>query len=319
MNSIDYTYFYKFRFNSVSNLVSGRSYDFFISFNSESERVLEIYKHIASSNKIWIVKESNLFTNGLNHFVLSGNDNDDAHNLIIGNNITKSSTICIDITGFPITFLFLLIKNLQINNILHFDCIYSEPRIYNQKEHTKFSEDFIEVKQIEGFEGIHNTFDDSNDILIIASGYDHSRIIDICKNKGSAKKIQLFGLPSLQPDFYQENIIKTEKASEELGHPNFNDFDFNIFAPANDPFVTAQELKLFIEKLNGRKEITNIYLSPLSTKAQALGFALYFLWECENRPVSIIYPFCNKTYGNTTKGISNISLFQIELPSFSIS
>ena len=76
--------------------------------------------------------------------------------------------------------------------------------------------------------------------------------------------------------FRSRLIIKTEKASEELGHPNFNDFDFNIFAPANDPFVTAQELKLFIEKLNGRKEITNIYLSPLSTKAQALGFALYF-------------------------------------------
>jgi len=318
MTNIDFTYFYKHKFNSVCDLVSGRSYDFFISFNSESERVLKIYKHIDSPNRIWIVNELNLFTSTSNHFILTGNDNDDAHNLITVNNITKSSSICIDITGFPVTFLFLLLKNLQLNDMLHFDCIYSEPRTYNQKEHTKFTEDFIEVKQIEGFEGIHNTFDDSNDILIIASGYDHSRIIDVCKNKGSAKKIQLFGLPSLQPDFYQENIIKTEKASEELGHPNFNDFDFNIFAPANDPFATAQELKLFIEKINGRKKITNIYLSPLSTKAQALGFALYYLWECENEAVSIIYPFCNKTFGNTSRGISNISLFQIELPSSTI-
>jgi hypothetical protein len=314
MNNIDYTYFIKDKFNSISELNLIHDYDHFISFNSETERVLEIFNHIKSTNKIWIAKELNLFISYQNHFILTGNDNNDANNFIDNYSLSKEEKICIDITGFPVTFLFLFLKNLQFKGITKFDVIYTEPSSYNLKEHTKFSDDFIEVKQIEGFEGIHNTSDDSNDFLIIALGYDHSRIIDVCKNKSSARKVQLFGLPSLQPDFYQQNIIKTEKAAEELGNPNFNDFDFNIFAPANDPFVTAQKLKLYISKQNKRKEITNIYLSPLSTKAQALGFALYFLWECEDKPISIIYPFCNKTYGNTSKGISNISLFQIELP-----
>ncbi|WP_418263665.1 hypothetical protein [Flavobacterium faecale] len=314
MSDIDYTYFYKNKLDSISELST--NYDFFLSFYSDTERVKTIFENIVSKTKVWISKELNLVISPEKHFITQDelSENDNVYNLLNDLKISSTDKLCIDITSFPIPFLFLLLKNLQFSNILYFDIIYTEPVTYNQKEHTIFSEEFMSVKQIEGYEGTHNTSDDSNDFLIIASGYDHSRVIDVCKNKSHTRKIQVFGLPSLQPDFYQENIIKTEKASEELAHPNFNDFDLNIFAPANDPFVTAQELKLFIQRQNNRKVITNLYLSPLSTKAQALGFALYYLWECENMPVSIIYPFCNGDIHNTSNGISNISVYNIELP-----
>src|SRR5580658_4376694 len=34
------------------------------------------------------------------------------------------------------------------------------------------------------------------------------------------------------------------------------------------------------------------YLSPLATKPQVLGFALYYLTECRNTAASLIFPFC---------------------------
>lgn len=314
MNDINYTYFYKEKLNSISQLTN--NYDFFISFYSDTDRVINVFQNLNSKSKIWISKELNDEIKLDANYVIDEkkSDNDNIFELLNQTNIIETNKVCIDITSFPIPLLFLLLKNLQLNKIVNFDIIYTEPNTYNQKENTKFSENFISVRQIEGYEGAHNTSDDSNDLLIIASGYDHSRVIDVCRSKSHARKFQLFGLPSLQPDFYQENIIKTDKASEELAHPNFNDFDLNIFAPANDPFVTAHELQQFVNKHDKRKKITNLYLSPLSTKAQALGFALYYIWECEDKAISIIYPFCNNIISNTSQGISNISLFSIELP-----
>lgn len=313
---INYNYFYK-RNLKLEELSEIEEYDFFISINSTNERILKVYENIKSKNKIWInisemseIDDSNTYI-----YDKSFSENDNTFNFINKFKFNDFHKICIDITSFPIPFLFLLIKNLQINKIIKFDVIYTEPEIYNEKEDTKFSEDFIEVRQIEGFDGNHNISTPNNDMLIIAAGYEHARISEVCNKKEEAKKILLFGFPSLQPDFYQQNILKSNKASDELGNPNFTDIDTNIFAPANDPFVTAQVIKEFIINQKTKKNITNIYLTPLSTKAQALGIALYYIWECENKPVSIIYPFCNSSNVNTSTGLSNITLFKIVLPS----
>ncbi|MCK6650551.1 MAG: hypothetical protein L6Q66_12910, partial [Bacteroidia bacterium] len=163
-----------------------------------------------------------------------------------------------------------------------------------------------------GYEGSHIP-DTSNDILIIGSGYDDSRITDVANDKAKARKIQLFGFPSLQPDMYQENVLKAYKAEAAVGGESFIDPSKNIYAPANDPFVSAQLIKEFIEKENTKKPITNLYFSPVSTKAHALGIALCFIWLHEI-PTSVIFPFCEQYFTDTTIGVGKVMIYTVELP-----
>ena len=68
-----------------------------------------------------------------------------------------------------------------------------------------------------------------------------------------------------------------------------------------------------VEK-NPRKDITNLYLCPLATKAQALGFTIYYLTECKEKEVSMIYPICHSHSRETSKGVSRIWKYVVELP-----
>ena len=150
----------------------------------------------------------------------------------------------------------------------------------------------------------------NNDILFLGSGYDYQRMIVVAKEKKEAKKIQLLGFPSLQADMFQQNILKAYKAEEDAFSGEF-DLDSNniILSPASDPFVTAQYLSDYIKG----KEFTNLYLCPLSTKAQTLGMAIFFINECLDRPASVIFPFCKKYSRETSKGISKIWIYTVEL------
>ena len=113
---------------------------------------------------------------------------------------------------------------------------------------------------------------------------------------------------------YQENILRAHKAEDPVGSRTSSTMAQACYAPANDPFVTASILSDLIEKESQRKYITNLYLSPLGTKAQTLGFGLYFVWECREKPISIIFPFCKEYSRETTYGISKIWKYSIELP-----
>lgn len=57
-----------------------------------------------------------------------------------------------------------------------------------------------------------------------------------------------------------------------------------------------------------------VSLCPLATKAQLLGFALYYLTECRNMPVSVLFPFCASYDRETTKGLTRIWKYTVELP-----
>ena len=85
-----------------------------------------------------------------------------------------------------------------------------------------------------------------------------------------------------------------------------------LFAPANDPFVTAAVLHETVTE-HRRRGAKNIYLCPLASRPQALGFALYYLYEARDEPVSIIYPFATRYARETTTGISRIWKYHIEL------
>lgn len=101
-----------------------------------------------------------------------------------------------------------------------------------------------------GRSGIHTSKDD-NDLLIIAAGYDHSRIVEWQpKRKDARKKVLLFGFPAISPGMFQENILRAHEAEAAIETECFKDMDSNIYAPAYDPFVTAQAISEYVEKQN---------------------------------------------------------------------
>jgi hypothetical protein len=221
--------------------------------------------------------------------------------------------ICVDTTGFIRPYLLFLLRWFVEQGVCRFDALYSEPTRYAAGAKTAFSDEAVtEVRQVVGYEGQHVT-DTSRDVLIIGAGYDDKLIAEVAEHKDQARKIQLFGLPSLRADMYQQNVLRAHRAESAVGTP-VHDESNNFFAPANDPFVTAAVLQEIVTGLQLRGRITNLYLSPLATKAQLLGFALYYLAECRNAPVSVLFPFCAAYDRETTKGLSRIWKYTIELP-----
>ncbi|MEQ8908710.1 MAG: hypothetical protein RIC95_05930 [Vicingaceae bacterium] len=321
---MDYTIFYKKKYENHLD-ISDRDYDLFISAYNKSERVNEVYKNISANEKHWIVLPEYNFTDVEFPAV------DDGELLFIYTNIgdeasvvreyfeensekIQGQNICIDMTGFLRPHLMFLVRYLGLMKVGKVDFLYSDPDSYKDREDTTFTSDYIEVRQVIGCEGNHNP-ETSNDLMIIGAGYDAQRISDVAKNKASARKIQLLGFPSLRPDMYQENILNANKAEEEAGmgkEDSFSDPSTTILAPANDPFVTAQLLSDFVKKENKKVEISNLYLCPLSTKAQTLGFSLFYISECIDKAVSMIFPFCHNYERQTSTGISKVWIYTVE-------
>lgn len=326
MRPIDFSIFYKKKYSTLHDFTSANCYDILISAYNDSERVKKVFDEISASQKHWLVFPEYQYTaaeipaqlGGTAVFNFTGNSSRTEGEIIreyfSGLKLSSATRICIDITGFIRPHLIFLVRFLASAVKNPVDFIYTDPVTYKRKEDTFFSFDYTDVRQVEGFQGVHNP-DSTNDYLIIGSGYDDQRITDVSKKKANAKKVQLFGFPSLQPDMFQENILKAYKAEEasSSGRENFIDKDATLFAPANDPFITANVIKEYVDKEERSKSITNLYLSPLSTKAQTLGFAIYFLAECEGKPASIIFPFCDHYSRETTEGISKIWKYTIGL------
>jgi len=314
---MDYTIFYREELSCTGGWDDESSWDVFISAFNSSERVSKVFELVNAANKHWIIQpdygyevdeypQTNSFgpySNNEAEFIKSYFNDSDMENLC-------QLRICIDITGFIKPYMMHLIFMLKRLGVKKLDVIYSEPARYADKEKTTFSDkEVFEIRQVYGFAGMHKP-DVSKDILIIGSGYDDELISKIADNKNHCKKLQIFGLPSLRPEMYQENILNSHKASEAIG-AGIRTAGSTYFAPANDPFVVATELSRVFQQEREKKGI-NTYLCPLATKPQALGFILFYLTECQNEPVSIIYPFCRSHSKETSIGISKISKYTLE-------
>lgn len=321
---IDYTIFYKTKYKPGDEWQEDTRWDLLISAYNDSERVREIFEKANADEKHWLILHDYAYEE--TEYPQSGKvfAPKDKHEAGFIQEYVKESKVelnnkklCIDITGFMRPHLLFLMKYLLMNNVRKFDVLYTDPTSYAKKDETKFTDEVIsEVRQIAGYEGNHIP-DTSRDILIIGAGYDHQLIAHVAENKDKSRKIQLFGLPSLQADMYQENVLRASRAAESVGF-NAGDESGNFFAPANDPFVTASVLQEIVSNLNNREPLTNLYLSPLATKPQVLGFALYYLTEQQNNAASIIFPFAGKYTRETATGISKIWKYGVELPSRTI-
>lgn len=320
--NIDYNFFYK------EDLPVKEDWDFevelFISAYNKSERVKTVYNKVKAKRKHWLVlpdykfdQEDWDYLKKNSHF----SEQSDSESHFIGQffselNIVnlKETNICIDATGFIKPYLMTLIYYLVvIKKRDKVKVIFSEPQEYDKKHKTTFSDgDELVTRAVHGFSGVgHNEQED--DLLVIGAGYDDELIRRAVEKNNSAKqKLQIFGFPSLRADMYQQNILRASKASSVIDRKiNFNN-DYNHHAPANDPFATAQLLhKLYLTK---GKDIKNWYLYPLATKAQMLGFILFYLNECQGKPVSIMYPFSETHSVETSRGTARIWLYTLEFP-----
>lgn len=291
-------------------------WDLFISAYSPADRVTCTFKKACAKEKYWLVFPDYEYSDDElpeEEKFISCVRNEAEYiasfwEWVMNKNDWVGKRICIDITGFIRPYLIFLIKWLKNCDITKFDIIYSEPAIYSKRENTYFSDNAIaEVRQVDGYEGAHLT-DTSNDVMIIGVGYEEHLISHAAENKANARKIQLFGFPSLSADMYQENVLMAQRAEEEVGAEAERHF-----APANDPFVTANVIKSIVDDLRQRNKLTNLYLCPLSTKAQALGFSIYYLNECQGLSVSMIYPYSESYSKETSSGISRVWKYTVEL------
>jgi hypothetical protein len=318
---IDFTYFYKKKYTSTS-AISVLDYDILISTFNRTDRVLDVFEAINAREKYIIVlpeSEGDIFipSKGTVPVPLSYADYTRLGKFLETLRIDNNIRLCIDISGFIIPHMLYVIRYLQKRkNVKCIDIIYTEPQKYADEENTQFSDYFHDVAQVWGYGGYPSPEVD-NDLLIIASGYDNSRIVDVAsKKKHVRNKIQLFGFPSMQADMFQENMLRAYKAESAVGNEGFKNLGLNLYAPANDPFVAAQIIKTYIDRESRKKRFSNIYLAPISTKTHALGMALYHLWENKkgDKPISVIYPICDRYFGETTEGISKIWKYDIEIP-----
>lgn len=310
---MDFTYFYKDKYSSIDELTTIEEYDYYISSYVNSERVRTPQTKIKSKKYIWLVRaeeDSYVPIEGNDTYFINSDANYSVMISLVNNIDIEAKRLCIDATGFRIPDLLFLIRYLNSKGLTNLDVLYTEPLKYTHAEETSFSENFYDVKQIYGMSGTHISQMD-RDIVIIAAGYDHSRIVDIANKKKTARKVLLYGFPSMSPSMFQENVYRVYKAEPALGVECFKDMDMNLYAPAYDPFVTAQTIKEYVDF----NPYTNLYLAPLSSKPQALGMALYFLWEeGYKKNISIIYPMCEKYHLDTSIGIAKIWRYQIQLP-----
>lgn len=319
--NINYTYFYKHCYYKPNELINAGHYDVLISAYCHDNRVEQPWDKIDASRKIWVVDPNNqnlLFMPHGETYVLGDlTELSNVLDFIDDMSIGKGERICIDSTGFIVPVLFVLLRGMQIHGVTKFDVLYSEPQRYIMAENTSFSDYYFDTKQILGYGGMHSS-EMNNDILIIASGYDDQRISDIANFKKSVKKkIQILGFPPLQADMFQENIVKAYNAESALGSQCFVNMENNIFSPAYDPFVTAQNIKEYLDEKQRKAPFSNIYLSPLSSKPHALGIALFYIWEQgHHQSMSVIYPQCKNYITENSEGIGCIWRYEFEIPTY---
>ena len=295
-------------------------YDVYVSGYNPSDRVEALFRAVRSKRKVWAVQgeyglkkhewptEGDIFESAADDEIEFGRGLVE----MLGGEALRGLRMCLDLTGLIHPNMMYLLRLLARMGVRSIDCLYSEPVSYLKREETSFAiGGVLDVRQIAGFEGSMNS-DISNDLLVIGAGYDEHLLSEVAQHKDYAKKVILLGFPSLRADMYQQNLVRMSRAEDVLRPvPARRRF----FSPANDPFVTASVLNEIVEGGTGMSEISNLYLAPLATKAQALGFVIYFLDHMgQNANLSVLFPYSDIYEKITDFGISRAWRYVVELP-----
>lgn len=296
--------------NEIARTLGG--YDRFISAFNSSERVCEVFRLITAAKKHWIIspeygiRHEQMPVDGKVHTFSSCEEDEIVRDYFENHPICSGERICIDSTGFIRPHLLFLIRYLYSINCPKIDVIYSEPSAYKKGTGTKFSSQITEVRPVRGFEGCHmRSLDSDGEYLIVGCGYDTDLMHAIANTHKHASKVQMFPFPPLRPHMYQENRLKTQQCQDAFGR-----VVEQCFAPGYDPFATAQALDRFVTM--NAKSIKNLYLTPLATKPQVIGFAWYYLMSCLNKATSIVFPFSDGYNQETSTGLSEVWRYSLD-------
>ena len=293
-------------------------YDAFVSAFNLSERVASTFGRISAARKYWLIHNEYSFQPAelpTSAPALRSAERSESEFILeafgqLTPPLSPAARLCVDITGFMRPHLMFLMKWLQSQGIRKFDFVYTEPSQYMRKADTVFSSNVVEVRQVNGFEGNH-LVDMTKDVLVVGAGYDHDLVSHVIANKNSARLLQLLSLPSLSADMYQESLIRLHRVADAP----FKVPDEQLaYASANDPYVTYIVLSEALAKIRSRLHgLSNIYLSPLATKPQAVGFAMYYLKNLTGQPASIVFPLASTYSKETSRGVGRAWLYEIVL------
>lgn len=309
---ICYDYFYRHRLD-VSGGWTGH-WDLFLSSWDNSDRVRFVHGNVSATRKDWLVHpQYRLCSDSL---PLGGielaTSEDEAISVYLDRLeaegiLLKDTKLCVDITGMIRPHLMFLVKMLRARGVRRFDAIYAEPISYADRENTRFNDrDVLQTREVIGFQGL-NTSSATREVLVVAPGFDDFSLKEVMSDKEGATLVEIFGLPSLKADMYQLNVLKAHSNAPRRGRGLHS----RRFASAADPFAVANELSQVRDQLELERP-NRFYFAPLSTKAQALGFALFYMAECENTPASIIYPYTASYVPGTGSGVSGAWRYVID-------
>ena len=295
----------------------GGSWDLFISTYNNSKRVQSIFPQVPATRRSWwIIPEYGYGPDDLvelvNPVVLDrGSEAQLVKAGLAGSGFDPAADLrlCIDITGMMRPHILFLMAHLQDIGVSQFDLLYTEPAQYSRRAETQFSigED-VRVVSVEGYVGTHDV-DTSGDLMVIGIGYDHHLISHAIQAKENARVVELHSFPSLSADMYHESILRLDRVSSERSRVG----DEVQYSSANDPFVVAASVAAAIRIAETRRRVTNIYLSPLATKPQAVGFGLHYLKRRRGTAASIIYPLRPNYDKETSTGVGRSWVYPVHL------
>ncbi len=283
---------------------TGCLYDRFISAFTLADRVNVLANVISAKQKHLLALaeyrflSSELASNCIQ--MAEGNEASVVDSYLNSHPLEPGSSIALDITGFLRPHLLFLLKRLYEFGLSSVDFYYAEPQAYNAGSRTVFSYGRIdEVRQVSGYAGSH-TSTLSAEMLIVGCGYDARLIRAVAHDKLRARKVRVFPFPALQPHMYQENRVQVHSCQED-----FDPYEDQFFAPAYDPFATAMALERFIATYPG--EISDLFFCPLATKAQVVGFGLFYLDRISAFPAaSIVFPVASEYSKGTGQGLADV-------------
>lgn len=291
-----------FTFDQIKS--TGDFYDRFISAFTLADRVQALASAIQSRQKhLLAFAEYRFLKSELTRDSIEmpeGNESTVIDNYLAAYPLEPGTRIAVDITGFLRPQLLFLLKRLYEYGLSTVDFFYTEPQAYNAGSRTVFSYGRIDnVRQVAGFAGSH-TSTLSAEMLIVGCGYDTRLIRAVAHDKLRARKVRVFPFPALQPHMYQENRLQVHSCQED-----FDPYEDQVFAPAYDPFATAMALERFIGTYTG--EISDLFFCPLATKAQVVGFGLFYLDHIASFPAaSIVFPVASEYSKGTGQGLAEV-------------
>lgn len=315
--SVDFSIFYKRCLGSSF----GRELpqvDIFVSAFTRNERVQSVFREIRATRKVWLIHPEYRFTAielPTGDELVAPTATHEFHQIAalmatLGD--LTGLAVCIDATGLMRHALVFLMATLQHHGVRAVTVLYSEPDSYLKQEATHFTLGSAGVvRPVAGMAG--SNVSSGKDHVIVAVGYDHLAVGEVLNTKDSATVHPIFGFPSLSADMYQQSALRAARSGDKaLEHQWVTN---RRFAPASDPFATAEVVREIVNGIDRVGVAANIYLTPLSTKAQALGFALYWLWEGRNRDaVTLLLPECLEYAPDTSVGLRRVWQFEVELP-----